>query len=332
MQPSKQLKIVVISTSVLALALKGQPAPPSILSIDMENVVQYHENFADPSKNGSLDTQGAPVPAVRFSPGYIIADIVAVNGQKARGTTVTRYTVLGMSSSPSPAQSIADVNRSALMEIAMEILQEDGSAVGAIVLNGFTAGPAPAGVPRSAPAGNFAVTGGTGAFYGVRGQAATARIAPRATSTQENPFHRRTFGGGQWRIVLQLIPQKTPEILTAGSGPAFVHASDFAPVTAQRPAQPGEMLALFASGLGPTRPGVDPGQPFPASPAQVAASPVEVLVNGKPGEVVYAGGYPNTVDGYQVNFRVPADTAPGIAALQLRVAWISGGEARIPVR
>jgi hypothetical protein len=98
MQPSKQLKIVVISTSVLALALKGQPAPPSILSIDMENVVQYHENFADPSKNGSLDTQGAPVPAVRFSPGYIIADIVAVNGQKARGTTVTRYTVLGMSS------------------------------------------------------------------------------------------------------------------------------------------------------------------------------------------------------------------------------------------
>jgi hypothetical protein len=38
------------------------------------------------------------------------------------------------------------------------------------------------------------------------------------------------------------------------------------------------------------------------------------------------------VDGYQVNFRVPADTAPGIAALQLRVAWISGGEARIPVR
>jgi hypothetical protein len=46
----------------------------------------------------------------------------------------------------------------------------------------------------------------------------------------------------------------------------------------------------------PTRPGVDPGQPFPASPLQVINSPVQVLVNGNPGEFLYAGGYSGAVD------------------------------------
>jgi uncharacterized protein (TIGR03437 family) len=38
-------------------------------------------------------------------------------------------------------------------------------------------------------------------------------------------------------------------------------ASDFTRVTAAKPARSGETLTLLASGLGPTRPGVDPGNP-----------------------------------------------------------------------
>ena len=91
-------------------------------------------------------------------------------------------------------------------------------------------------------------------------------------------------------------------------------------------------MTLFASGLGPTRPGVDPGQVFTASPAQLASSPIDVLVNGTAGEVLYAGGYPNTVDSYQVNFRIPDDAAAGMAAIQLRAAWILGAEVRIPIQ
>lgn len=148
----------------------------------------------------------------------------------------------------------------------------------------------------------------------------------------ENPINRRTFTGGQWQIVIQLIPFKTPEVLLTGSAPAIVHASDSSLVTAQRPAQPGEVLTLYASGLGPTRPGIDPRQLFPAGAVHVATSPVEVLVNGNPSEFLYAGGYPNTADNYQVNFRIPADTTPGMATVQLSAAWILGGEVRIPVR
>ena len=74
------------------------------------------------------------------------------------------------------------------------------------------------------------------------------------------------------------------------SGPAVVHANDFKPVTAAKPATSGELLILYATALGPTRPGVDPGKPFTTSPQQVVSSPVEVTVNGTSAEFLYAGG------------------------------------------
>jgi hypothetical protein len=45
-------------------------------------------------------------------------------------------------------------------------------------------------------------------------------------------------------------------------------------------------LSIFATGLGQTNPGVDPGQSFPSSPPATVNSPVEVMVNGKPAEVL----------------------------------------------
>jgi len=123
-----------------------------------------------------------------------------------------------------------------------------------------------------------------------------------------------------------------PEIFNTSNGPAVVHAIDFSPVTAAKPAHAGELLTVIASGLGPTRPGVDPGQPFPVSPLQTVNSPVEANVNGSPAEVLYAGGYPGAVDRYQVNMRVPDGTAPGMATLQLTAGYIPGPLVNIPVQ
>src|SRR6266446_6136349 len=107
-----------------------------------------------------------------------------------------------------------------------------------------------------------------------------------------------------------------PGVATTPSGPAVTHSNYFPLVTPAKSANAGETLSLFATGLGPTRPAVDPGKPFPASPPAVVNSPVQVTVNGRPAEVIGAVGYPGAVDGYQVNFRIPADAAPGSAAIQ----------------
>jgi uncharacterized protein (TIGR03437 family) len=124
----------------------------------------------------------------------------------------------------------------------------------------------------------------------------------------------------------------SPQIVTTPSGPAVTHSSDFSLVTTSKPAAAGEILSVFVTGLGPTKPGVDPGKPFPTSPLAVVNSPVDVTVNGAPAEVLAAVGYPGAVDSYQVNFRVPPNTAKGTAAIQVSAAWIAGTPVSIAIQ
>ena len=94
-------------------------------------------------------------------------------------------------------------------------------------------------------------------------------------------------------------------------------------------------ICTMATGLGPTRPGVDPGQPFspyPANPLQLINSPVDVTVNGQFAEVITAIGWPSLVDTYRVDFHVPAGTAPGRMRVQLSAAWIAGSPVDIPTQ
>lgn len=123
-----------------------------------------------------------------------------------------------------------------------------------------------------------------------------------------------------------------PQIVSTPDGPAISHSKDFTLVTSSRPAAAGEILSLVATGLGPTRPGVDPGQPFPASPLLDVNSPVAVTVNGKPAQVLSAVGYPGAVDSYWVNFQVPSDVTAGTATVQVTAAWISGPSVKIAVQ
>lgn len=158
------------------------------------------------------------------------------------------------------------------------------------------------------------------------------RLITFTISLTEDPANRRIHGGGQSRFVLTVLPMALPQAVTTPSGPAVTHSSDFTLMTAAKPAAAGEILSLFVSGLGPTRPGVDPGQPFPSSPLAAVNSPVDVKANGKSAEVLAAVGFPGAVDGYQVNFRVPTDAAKGMATVQVSAAWIAGPSVNVPVQ
>jgi hypothetical protein len=335
------MKAKVIAMAVLLVAVyctlgKGQASPPTILEVDVQNVVRYFEDTSDLSKFATDPNATTAVPPSNFMFIVIIGDIVAVNGQPAKGTMTRDVRAVSLRTAPNPGEAIADTVRNAVNADTFEILKSDGTPIGTIVSNGVAAGSPPPGAPLSITQGNFAITGGTGAFLGARGQwgaAVTAQsVTERVASATEDPANRRRNGGGRSKFVFQVIPMSAPQIVTAAGGPAVIHSSDFSLVTASKPAAAGEILSLFATGLGPTRPGVDPGKPFPASPLAAVNSPVDVTVNGKSAEVTAAVGYPGAVDGYQVNFRVPADTAIGTATVQVSAAWIVGSEVRIAVR
>jgi uncharacterized protein (TIGR03437 family) len=336
----RKTNTVAIAVLLGALSCRSgfaQGAPATILQVDIENWVEYVYDTPDTSK---WATNPNPTPASvpkDFTLQTGIADIVAINGQTVKGTMVRSLRNMNLSTAPPPGQAIGDAPRGAVVTDYFEILKTDGSTIGTIIVSGLVPGPAAPGAPLAVTQGNFAVVGGTGAFLGVRGQSGQNAnpqiITLRQASVTEDPANRRqNGGGGRIRWVMHLIPIERPEIAMTASGPAVAHSTDFTLVTASKPAAAGEVLSIFMTGLGPTKPGVDPGSPFPASPLVAVNSPVSVTVNGKSAEVLAATGYPGAVDGYQVNFRVPPDTASGTVMIQVAAAWIAGPAVQIAIR
>jgi uncharacterized protein (TIGR03437 family) len=304
----------------------------TLWTVEVSNYLAYHDDVPDPA---TFASNPAIVPGVGrvFQRFVFIGDITAINGQPAKGLWTATATNVFTSANPPARQAIADVTRQNIVEMYFDLVQADGTPVGTITATGLTRGTPAPGAPLIQTGDTMAITGGTGAFLGLRGQAGIIDLgSPRQASAVEDPANRRINGGATRSYVLHLIPMSTPEIVMLATGPAIGHSSDNSPVSAARPARAGELLTVYGTGLGPTRPGIDPGKPFPLTGLQVVNSPVQVTVNGAAASVLYAGGYPGALNGYQVNFRLPDGTAPGTATLALSAAWISGSAVTIPVQ
>jgi hypothetical protein len=328
----RTLKAVMVAVfCAVASGMAQAQAPDSaILDIEWENSVAYFDDVTDTSR---LVTSPGPLTTTlrNFMQLVVIADIVSVNGKPARGSLIFATRLIQALPNPSPGQAIGDLGRFSVGDLHVEILQSDGTRIGAIMSSGFGGGPAPPGWP--AGVSTFAVVGGSGAFFGARGTLHYPPGTPgsRNTSMQEDPGMRRAHGGTRGHIIVTLIPMFRPEIVSDASGPAVFHA-DFSPVSSSRPARAGETLIVRATGLGPTRPGLPAGNAFPPDPLQEVNSPVEVTVNGNAAEVLNKIGWPGTSDTYRVDIRVPDGTAPGIARVQVSAAFIPGREVSLPVQ
>ncbi len=88
-----------------------------------------------------------------------------------------------------------------------------------------------------------------------------------------------------------------------------------------RPLEPGEFGSLFANGLGPTDPPTSIRDPAPAAePLARAVSNVEVYVNDRRQELLYAGLAPGFSSVFQVNFRF--DPATPIRPAGSNEVWL----------
>lgn len=86
-----------------------------------------------------------------------------------------------------------------------------------------------------------------------------------------------------------------------------------ATVTPYAPAQPGEMIVLYATGLGHTQPNPDPGEIVPTAATIVNLATLQVLLNGSAIDsslIKYAGLTPASVGLYQINFLLPMTVPP----------------------
>jgi hypothetical protein len=338
---TRRTKKTVLAAALSAAACcqlgLAQGTSHSILQIDLANYVLYVGDTSDPSKFATDPNVTTPSPVRNFSQNIHLADVVAVNGQQVKGNFASAVVLVALRPAPIPGQTIADSYRNNIAAVTLEILKSDGTPIGTIIANGLVSGPPPPGSPVPVSTilqggHNLAITGGTGAFLGVRGQLGAAPPVARQASVTEDPANRRRNGvAGTWRWTAHLIPMSAPQVVTSAGGPAVFH-SDFSPVTAAQPARSGEVLIVQATGLGPTVPGVHPGQPFPMDVCQPVNSPLTVTVNGRDTEVLNGCGWPGTVDTYRVDFRVPSGLTAGTASVHLSAAWIAGTAVQFPVQ
>ena len=224
---------------------------------------------------------------------------------------------MGFSPTPASGFGIADAPLGGTADCKWAYYDTDGRFIGAIFDGGFA---------------QHGVSGGVGAFYGIRGQMGAPPAEPlpdapplRTASISEDPGSRRMRGGGKLRVVFHLIPAERPEIHA-------IYHENLAPVTAANPASPGQVLILQASGLGPLSPGAKPSStdPFPNPPVEVN-SPLEVAFDGQSVPVINKVGWPGQTSVYRVDVRVPGGTAGPTADIRVTAAWIPGGAYRVPI-
>ena len=110
--------------------------------------------------------------------------------------------------------------------------------------------------------------------------------------------------------IFALPGEQQGAILIAGTA---LLAGQLAGVNA-RPARRGEIVEIYATGLGRVLPGQrgaeNPAPPFPLS--RTVATPL-LTIGGMPAEVLFSGLAPGFVGVYQVNARIPAAAPPGPA-------------------
>src|SRR5688500_17487822 len=189
-----QASTLFIFLTAGALGLRAQGPVFSDLTIDVENLVEYQADVADPAafaRNPEItpargNLANNPNGIGNFPVWTGIGDIVAVNGQPAKGLFVLRARAINVTPNPVAGFAIGDVARTSMREMIFELLQADGTPVGVIMTTGLGGGSAAAGSASTAR-GAWAVIGGTGPFVGVRGQAeqqqqGTIGAAPRQAS------------------------------------------------------------------------------------------------------------------------------------------------------
>ncbi len=82
-------------------------------------------------------------------------------------------------------------------------------------------------------------------------------------------------------------------------------------MTSSHPAQRGQVVQLFGSGLGPVNNQPASGDPPPSSPLATTKTPVRVTIGGQDATVSFNGLAPGFAGLYQVNAVVPPGVVQG---------------------
>ncbi len=115
-----------------------------------------------------------------------------------------------------------------------------------------------------------------------------------------------------------------------GIGYSAALHSDFTVVTPSHPAQVGETISLFVTGLGAVAPTVSDGAPGPISPFSLTTNTIAVYIGGQKATTTFTGLAPQLTGLYQINVQVPANVS-GNATLDISGPDFYTSQATLPI-
>jgi len=121
-------------------------------------------------------------------------------------------------------------------------------------------------------------------------------------------------------VVTTVVNKTTPGIYTDPNGVGYARVVDLTNgklLDASTPAQPGDTIEVFGTGLGAAYPPVPDGAAPPASPLSNTTNTITAGVGGVAAAVGFAGLAPTLAGLYQVNVTIPSTLTSGVYTLDL---------------
>ena len=121
-----------------------------------------------------------------------------------------------------------------------------------------------------------------------------------------------------------------PGLASFADGTVIAQDTNYQLITANHPAHAGEVIILYATGMGPTNPAVATGTVTPGSLIQVAVAP-QVTVGKANAQVLFAGLSPGSVGLYQIDVVIPAEAGTGNVPLVVTQSGVASNTVTVPI-
>lgn len=165
-------------------------------------------------------------------------------------------------------------------------------------------------------------------------------VSPSQLNVQV-PWELQGQGSAQVKVTIDYSNGNLISVPISNYAPAFFHGSDGtaaaldqqnAVVTSSNPAHRGQIVQLFANGLGPVTNQPASGEPAPSSPTANTTATPTVMIGGQPAAVVFSGLAPGFAGLYQVNATVPAGLSPGTQQVTVSIGGTTSPAVNLPVQ
>ncbi|MCC6368762.1 MAG: CHRD domain-containing protein [Bryobacterales bacterium] len=136
---------------------------------------------------------------------------------------------------------------------------------------------------------------------------------------------------GESNAFMVMVQQAAPAIWRMGiDGGQIVRVSDVTFISPDNPAQAGDTLAVFTTGMGQTSPALKTGAVVPEALFNTAAA--TVTIGGRPGLVPLSVAYPGVPGTYVVAVIVPPGVPSGPQPLQITMAGSRSNTVMLPIK